>query len=497
MSIKKNQPITIQKTYYAITVGQGLFYASFSLSFFALPLLIKNSFDLPHNEVFVLPFIGILIASLLTKIDSLQKYKAAKQKQALSKTTSKFLILRTVIIFSCYSLTSIYAMLVCYEDTATRNCLLLAVTLCSGIGAGFLLIDWHALSQKESANPFIHEISVTIIGLFFTIGAFGIFYLSSYSFTLPTLSLFYIFASMFLFILNKKNASRDTQQHNNRKLEKAKKLLDKRIRVIFLVFQILFGMAWSILLLRFNLQGNFIAYILGFLLAFVAFLIIYKSKFTHANSVMLFIRVSLSLLIILAFLLVVKNDIFRMIVVALIAALWNIFWSFDMGFIVRQAKMLDLSIKKHICTSQTINNLGFATGMSLGTFADFDACFVFGLWLIIVSALFIPLDSHKSPDSIFAQQEKQQKINERNKQERAQGIEKTIQDFSKRYQLTFREDEVLRQIIHGRSPKSIAKELHIAESTAKTHVYNLYKKLNIHTRYELIELFDSFTSVET
>jgi DNA-binding CsgD family transcriptional regulator len=30
----------------------------------------------------------------------------------------------------------------------------------------------------------------------------------------------------------------------------------------------------------------------------------------------------------------------------------------------------------------------------------------------------------------------------------------------------------------------------ISRATAKTHVYNLYKKLNIHSRHELLDLMD-------
>jgi len=52
--------------------------------------------------------------------------------------------------------------------------------------------------------------------------------------------------------------------------------------------------------------------------------------------------------------------------------------------------------------------------------------------------------------------------------------------------LTKREQQTLERIIQGQSNLEIAEALFVAESTVKTHVYKLYKKLNVRCRKEVI-----------
>ena len=56
--------------------------------------------------------------------------------------------------------------------------------------------------------------------------------------------------------------------------------------------------------------------------------------------------------------------------------------------------------------------------------------------------------------------------------------------------LTQRELEVANLICHGHSNKDIAKMLFISEHTAKDHTKNIYRKLGIHSRFELAAMFN-------
>lgn len=59
------------------------------------------------------------------------------------------------------------------------------------------------------------------------------------------------------------------------------------------------------------------------------------------------------------------------------------------------------------------------------------------------------------------------------------------------YQLSPRELEVLVLLAKGRSMNHIKEELVVSEGTAKTHIRHVYRKLNVHSRHELIELIES------
>lgn len=58
------------------------------------------------------------------------------------------------------------------------------------------------------------------------------------------------------------------------------------------------------------------------------------------------------------------------------------------------------------------------------------------------------------------------------------------------YNLSRREEEVLSYFARGKSHVAIAEELHIGSATVKTHSSNIYQKLNIHSRDELIDLVE-------
>lgn len=65
-------------------------------------------------------------------------------------------------------------------------------------------------------------------------------------------------------------------------------------------------------------------------------------------------------------------------------------------------------------------------------------------------------------------------------------LDQTVSTFAERYQLTWREREVLRQVLLGRSNAAVARALRIALRTAKTHVEHIWEKMGIHSRAQLM-----------
>ena len=56
--------------------------------------------------------------------------------------------------------------------------------------------------------------------------------------------------------------------------------------------------------------------------------------------------------------------------------------------------------------------------------------------------------------------------------------------------LTERERQIVALLLKGRTYKLIAAELYLSENTVKTHVKNVYAKLNVRSRAELFNKFD-------
>jgi len=58
------------------------------------------------------------------------------------------------------------------------------------------------------------------------------------------------------------------------------------------------------------------------------------------------------------------------------------------------------------------------------------------------------------------------------------------------YDLTAREQEILRLILQGASNKDIEQKLFISASTVRNHIYNIYQKLGVRNRLELVNLIN-------
>ena len=56
----------------------------------------------------------------------------------------------------------------------------------------------------------------------------------------------------------------------------------------------------------------------------------------------------------------------------------------------------------------------------------------------------------------------------------------------KKYGLSRREQEVLVELVRGKTIASIADELTVSENTIKAHTKGIYRKLEVHTREELL-----------
>lgn len=64
---------------------------------------------------------------------------------------------------------------------------------------------------------------------------------------------------------------------------------------------------------------------------------------------------------------------------------------------------------------------------------------------------------------------------------------KKLEDFCIEYSLTTRQREIIELIIEGYSNKEIGSKLNITEGTVKTHIYNIFKKIDISSRNQLLK----------
>lgn len=63
-----------------------------------------------------------------------------------------------------------------------------------------------------------------------------------------------------------------------------------------------------------------------------------------------------------------------------------------------------------------------------------------------------------------------------------------LEIFCAQYELTVRQKEIIGLVIEGHSNKEIGQLLNITEGTVKTHIYNIFKKSDITSRNQLMQL---------
>lgn len=68
-------------------------------------------------------------------------------------------------------------------------------------------------------------------------------------------------------------------------------------------------------------------------------------------------------------------------------------------------------------------------------------------------------------------------------------VQQRLEAFCANSGITNREKEILVLVLDGKSNRAIAQELFISEGTVKIHVHNIYRKLNISRRSDLISSF--------
>lgn len=72
----------------------------------------------------------------------------------------------------------------------------------------------------------------------------------------------------------------------------------------------------------------------------------------------------------------------------------------------------------------------------------------------------------------------------------------TLAALAQAHHLTPREVDVATLVLQGHSMKTVAKLLYISDGTVQTHMKNLYRKLDLHSKQELIDLVDKPSSSE-
>ena len=80
----------------------------------------------------------------------------------------------------------------------------------------------------------------------------------------------------------------------------------------------------------------------------------------------------------------------------------------------------------------------------------------------------------------------EEELTEPEEEKHKKNLQERIDEVCVEYKLTPREKEFIELIYSGKSNKEIAEILFLSESTVKTHIYNIFRKMNVKSRVGVI-----------
>ncbi len=186
-----------------------------------------------------------------------------------------------------------------------------------------------------------------------------------------------------------------------------------------------------------------------------------------------------------------------------VTAAWAMFMAVNYGYLVKKAVLAhDAPTFRQIPSRLAIPSAGFACGWALAvaftmTFGAHSEMFLYlrlgvAIVLVLVIMVFLPDAAHHPASGESPSGEKVTKTVVTVDKSESELFEARCAAVAKLYQLSPRETEILGYLAKGRNAAYIQEELTISPHTVKSHIYNIYRKLDIHSQQKLMDFVEEF-----
>lgn len=179
-----------------------------------------------------------------------------------------------------------------------------------------------------------------------------------------------------------------------------------------------------------------------------------------------------------------------------VIVIWFLYRTINGGSLMELAASRELSLLYTVGRGKLASNSGFCIGLVVGIAtlelapADTAAVYV-ALALvaaIVLSALLLlPFENDTDASGIHTLAPVRATVTFAGA---GDSLEDKCKRLADRYKLSPREKDVLAYVVKGRNARFAAEKLFITESTAKTHIANIYRKANVHSQQELLDVLD-------
>lgn len=189
-----------------------------------------------------------------------------------------------------------------------------------------------------------------------------------------------------------------------------------------------------------------------------------------------------------------------------VTAAWALFTCVNSAFIIKKSvSVRDTPLFRQAPMRLCIAATGFFAGWLVATSATMvlgphSSAFtvirlVVAVLLVATVMVFFPVEDHhevdgSSPDDSKSSGATTTVLNV--SMSEAELFEARCAAVSKLYQLSPRESDILKFLAKGRNAAYIQEKLTISPHTVKSHIYNIYRKLDIHSQQKLMDFIEDF-----
>jgi DNA-binding CsgD family transcriptional regulator len=270
----------------------------------------------------------------------------------------------------------------------------------------------------------------------------------------------------------------------------------KEVEPSIFVFGVVFGLSFALLMIsgvQALLWGMF-AVLLGAAVVLLLDVAGFALNVTITQRALLVVAVAACLVIPFA------DGWARLVCLCFNAAAWAAFNAVNWSILVRMSAAHKLPVFYSIAAGASVSPWGFVAGWILSlvfAYLDFSSAFLSTLMLLLafllvaVLMLFIPNSAHHDEPAAVAAKPSALRLTGNEMSEKAL-FWMRVDEISRLYGLSPRERDVLGYLVKGRNANYIQKELVVSPHTAKSHIYNIYRKLDIHSQQKLMDFVEEF-----
>lgn len=463
----------------SIIVGYSLFYALYLITFFGLFASVPAGMDFTACHMGQLIYFGASVISMYAVLAWFRK----RGSSTLQLNRVSFLVALIALaapLPACFILHDIGAWVPLLA--------LYAACACSGVFTclGFVLWDDLMVRGYMGGSGFLHSIVFAVGGMVFVACM-----LAGSQAVIGTLCLVFLLASAFLaaFISKRAEASRDLPVQGAVEHFKSAFHLD----VLTCATTLPFGFAFILLYERLGV-GIVVIMLLAVAIDFALNMLIGAHRVVPFMGTL---RTCVAFSTVALLLFTMPSDPAKVVALGIVVCAWFVYRTVNGSSLMNLAASKKVSLQYCVGRGKLAGNIGFILGLAVGivTVQLMPAHPAAGGYIalaivacMVLAALFLlPFDNESEAPGIRTLVPVEKSDLEFPEEV---DLARKCQALIDRYKLSPRESEVLGYIVKGRNARHVAERLCISESTAKTHISNIYRKTNVHSQQELLDIIE-------